>query len=558
MDYLVIGAGPAGLQLAWFLGEAGRDYLVLEAGSTPGTFYRTFPRHRRMISINKPHTGWDDPELNLRMDWNSLLSDDPELLFTRYTDRYFPDADDYVRYLADFAAAHQLRVAYDTKVTRIARDFGHHADGHDGTESAGPDGVDRTEHHDGTDGSSSGFSVTDQNGEVRRARRVVVATGFGRVFVPPIPGVELTEQYATVSVDPDDFVDQRVLIVGKGNSAFETAAHLVERAAVIHVVGPRSINFAWRTHFVGHLRAINNTFLDSYQLKSQNMVLDATIERIERQGAELVVTMRYARRDKTVQLTYDRVITCTGFAMDTSIFDASCRPALAINDRFPALTSQWESVDVPDLYFAGTLTQSRDFKKYSSAFIKGFRYSVRALQRMLDRRYHGVEWPRRELPADPSALADAVLARVNRTSGLWQQYSFLCDVVELDGGDNGRDGSSVRWYEEVPVDHVLDGGLGVGPRFVTVSLEYGPGHDAIDPFDVDVGREWEADPFHPPRYLHPVVRRYDTDVDEVEVLHLPEDVCNVWSDEDEYHQPLTTFLAAALQTDAFEPRPVRA
>lgn len=26
------------------------------------------------------------------MDWNSLLSDDPDLLFTRYTDRYFPYA----------------------------------------------------------------------------------------------------------------------------------------------------------------------------------------------------------------------------------------------------------------------------------------------------------------------------------------------------------------------------------------------------------------------------------------------------------------------------------
>ena len=62
-----------------------------------------------MISINKPHTGWDDPELNLRMDWNSLLSDDPSLRFTRYTDRYFPDADDYVRYLGDYAAKGEPR-----------------------------------------------------------------------------------------------------------------------------------------------------------------------------------------------------------------------------------------------------------------------------------------------------------------------------------------------------------------------------------------------------------------------------------------------------------------
>jgi cation diffusion facilitator CzcD-associated flavoprotein CzcO len=112
VDYLIIGAGPAGLQLGYFLHRAGRDYVILEAGATPGTFYRDFPRHRQMISINKPHTGWDDPELNLRMDWNSLISDDPNLLFTRYTDRYFPHADDYLRYLGDFAAGHGLNVEF--------------------------------------------------------------------------------------------------------------------------------------------------------------------------------------------------------------------------------------------------------------------------------------------------------------------------------------------------------------------------------------------------------------------------------------------------------------
>ncbi|MFD1050992.1 extracellular solute-binding protein, partial [Kibdelosporangium lantanae] len=36
------------------------------------------------------------------MDWNSLLSDNEDLLFTRYTPRYFPAADDMVRYLGDF------------------------------------------------------------------------------------------------------------------------------------------------------------------------------------------------------------------------------------------------------------------------------------------------------------------------------------------------------------------------------------------------------------------------------------------------------------------------
>jgi thioredoxin reductase len=517
VDYAVIGAGPAGLQLGWFLGRAARDYTIFEAGPAPGTFYRTFPRHRRMISINKPHTGWDDPELDLRMDWNSLLSDDPDLRFTRYTDRYFPDAGDYLRYLGDYAEACGLRIEYSTPIARVAR--------------AG-DG-----NGDGDGDGHAGFTLTDRAGREWHARRVVVATGFGRAHLPPITGIEEAEGYGDVSVDRDEFTDQRVLIIGKGNSAFETADHLVERAAVIHVVGPRSINFAWRTHFIGHLRAVNNNFLDTYQLKTQNMVLDATVDNIERRGDELAVTLTYSRRDRTVELVYDRVIACTGFAMDASIFAPGCRPELTIANRFPRLTTAWESVNVPDLYFAGTLTQSRDFKHYTSAFIHGFRYGARALQRILDRRYEGMGWPERRLPAEPGPLADAALARVNRSSALWQQYGFLCDVIALDG-------DTARYCEEVPVDHVLDGGFGAGERFVTVTLEYGAGHDAIDPFDVAAGRDWEADPSHEDRYLHPVVRAYEASAP-ARVLHLPEDVCNDWSGDASHRAPLIDFLAGA-------------
>jgi thioredoxin reductase len=508
VDYLIIGAGPAGLQLGYFLDRAGRDHLILEAGDAPGHFYERYPRHRQMISINKPHTGWDDPELNLRMDWNSLLSDDPDLLFTRYTERYFPQADDYLRYLRDFADRLGLNVRPRTRVVAVAREDG-------------------------------GFAVTDQDGGVHRGRRLIVATGFGAPYLPPVPGIELAEPYTEVSVDPADFTDQRVLIIGKGNSAFETADALTEQAAVIHLVGPSALKFAWRTHFIGHLRAVNNNFLDTYQLKTQNMVLDGDIQRIERDGDGYAMTLSYARRDKVVRLVYDRVIACTGFRLDASIFTDGCRPELTINDRFPALTSQWESVNVPDLFFAGTLTQSRDFKKYTSAFTHGFRYGIRALWHMFEQRYEGVEWPSQGLPAKPADVADAVLARINRTSALWQQYGFLCDLVTV-----AEDGTA-RYYEEMPLDYVHDSAFGRTGRCFTVSLEYGRGHSSIDPFDVEAGRAWEADPSLDDRYLHPVVRYFDRGTLLAE-LRLPEDVCNDWSGEEEFRSPLREFLAPKL------------
>ena len=97
--YVVVGAGPAGLQIGYFLQERGADYLIVERERSAGDFFSRFPRHRRLISLNKVHTLSDDPEIRLRWDWNSLLSDDPSLLFPQYSDDYFPSPDDLRRYL---------------------------------------------------------------------------------------------------------------------------------------------------------------------------------------------------------------------------------------------------------------------------------------------------------------------------------------------------------------------------------------------------------------------------------------------------------------------------
>jgi thioredoxin reductase len=507
-DYLIIGAGPAGLQLAALLERDGHDYVVLEAGSRPGGFFTRYPRHRQLISINKVYTGSTDPEFNLRSDWNSLLTDDPDLLFKNYSRRYFPAADDLVRYLADFARG--LRISYDCPVTRVAR--------------------------------ADGLFTVEAGGRSWTARRVVVATGVSQLHVPPIPGAELAERYDTVSTDPEDFVDQRVLIVGKGNSGFETADALVETAAVIHVAGPHSVTLAWQSHYVGHLRAVNNNFLDTYQLKSQNAVLDGTIEQISRrEDGGYRIRFRYARTVETVrELDYDRIILCTGFRFDASVFDESARPRLVIDDRFPEQTSAFESVDVPGLYFAGTLTQQRDFKKSTNGFIHGFRYGARALHRILRARYEGAPWPSVRLEASPEAVTDAIIARVNVTSALWQQFAVLADVVTITG-------ESASYHEEVPVAYVKDGGLGSDLFALLVTLEYGPDHYQADPFDVRVPRIAENDPgaAHDASYLHPVVRVLRGD-EIVAEHHLAENLENHWDLPAVHRQPLADFVKAVL------------
>jgi hypothetical protein len=329
-----------------------------------------------------------------------------------------------------------------------------------------------------------------------------------------------------------------VLVIGKGNSGFETADNLIETAAVIHVAGPESLRMAWRSHYVGHLRAINNNLLDTYQLKSQNALLDGTVQRIERRDGGYLVTVSFARADEvTRDLPYDRVIVCTGFRFDPSILP---EPELVFDDRFPAQTPEWESTNVPGLYFAGTLMQVRDFKRSTGGFIHGFRYGVRALHRMLERKHHGVEWPHAVLAADPEALMEAVIARVNRTSALWQQFAFLCDLIVVEPG-------RARYYEELPLDYVH---ASPPELYFTITLEYGPDHDLVDPFDVSVGRiaQSDAERAAEGRYLHPVVRchRHGELVAE---HHVTENLENEWTGPG-HRLPLQEFFSDAVAVAA--------
>eukprot|EP00435_Cladocopium_sp_Y103_P009705 s77_g2.t1 len=52
-QYCIIGAGPAGVQLGHFLKHAHRDYVIFERQARPGSFFEHYPRHRKLISLNK-------------------------------------------------------------------------------------------------------------------------------------------------------------------------------------------------------------------------------------------------------------------------------------------------------------------------------------------------------------------------------------------------------------------------------------------------------------------------------------------------------------------------
>ena len=512
-DYIILGAGPAGLQLAYFMQQSGWDYRVLEQSDGPGDFFRAFPRHRQLISINKRHTGFEDPELRLRMDWNSLLSNEAGPLFTSYSSRFFPPADLMVKYLEDFAKVHELKVEYGASIEHVAK--------------------------------RNLFTLRSRAGSVYRCRRLIVATGLFRPNLPEIPGIDLADSYGSASVDPEDYLGQRVLVIGKGNSGFETADNLIESAAVVHVAGPRSVQFAWRTHYVGHLRAVNNNLLDAYQLKSQHAVLDGDVLGIEKRDRQFAVQFSFVRANEVQkELVYDRVVVCTGFRFDDSIFDESCRPDLAVRGRLPAQTSAWESVNVKDLFFAGTLMQQRDYRQSTSAFIHGFRYCARSLQRMLAVRYHGTTWPVQKLVPDPRSMMELVIERINRTSALWQMFGFLGDLLICEPGE-------ASYLEELPVEYVHESRLGRYASYFIVTLEYGPDHALVDPFDVEVSRvaQDDAERAFDAQYLHPVVRHFARGR-LLATHHVAENLENEWNGA-AHREPLEQFFARQLSSADF-------
>lgn len=506
-DYLVLGAGPAGLQLGYYLGQAGHRYAIIEAGDSPGTFFRSMPRHRRLLSINKRYTGYNDPELNLRWDWNSLLTDDYKPSFRDYDEEYLPDADSLVRYLCDFADDRKLDVRCGVRIVRITRN-------------------------------DEGFFAEDEKGEVYKGKWLIVATGLSKLFIPDIPGIDLAEPYDSISIDPNEFCDQRVFIVGKGNSAFETANNLIDTAAVIHVASPHCVAFAWDTHHVGDVRAANNSFLDTYLLKTQNAALEVDIERIRQVGGEFEVDIQYKRaRNSRATYRYDRIILCAGFRFDMDIFCEGCQPELAIEDRFPNQTCNWESTNIENMYFAGNLMQVRDHKKTSSAFIHGFRYNIRALYRILGSRNHERAWPWIEFGSLVDDAVPRIIERLNRSSALWLQFGFIGDViVEPDDQNSGR------YYEDVPVDYVHTEGLCGDRPYYVVTLEYG--RSDFDALRDDRVAHTDVENASDSTNLHPVIRRYRM-AKLVDEQHLVENLEAIWRDEELHVAPLRQYFERA-------------
>lgn len=544
-DYCVVGAGPAGLQLGYFFQKAHRDYIIFEKSNVSGHFFVDYPRHRKLISINKRYTGKTNKEFNLRHDWNSLLSDDESLQFRHYSKEMFPHADRLLDYLRDYQQKLGIRVQFNTEVRNVRQAMTN----------------------------NSHYQLEDQNGNTYECRALVVATGMWKPNIPSMEGIEYAEGYETMSLNADDYEGKTVLILGRGNAAFEVADGIYGVTNLIHMVSRSRVRLSWETHYVGDLRAVNNALLDTYQLKSLDGLLEGRIGEIglKKMGDKFIVAAdedapsddllfqdNFAMREP-----YDKIIRCLGFTFDDSVFHNESIPqhGRGRTKKYPSIGHNYESSNLPGVFFAGTTSHSLDFRKSAGGFIHGFRYTARALSRLLEWRYEKVPWPFQAVPT--TQLMNYLLKRLNEASGPYQMFSVLGDVITF--SDDGR---TVNIHEEFPVQLLDSFPMHTGRtanRTLVVVMEYGPdfsgpGKD-IFRYDRATGEPSEA---HLSNFLHPVLYYYEqlpTREDmkrrgvkqllprPAYIHHLVEDFLTLWDGPKTHISPLRHFLDYITQSD---------
>jgi len=473
---VVIGSGPGGLQVAYWLRRHGLRLAVLSGDPSPGGMFRRWPFFQRLLSWTKPHAlpprGSRAYE---RFDWNSLVADEAHARARQAPlmdgTSEFPARAEMEANLAAFARETELAVRYDCRwESTRARDGG-------------------------------GFIVETSDG-IYEADAVVVAVGVAEPYTPPGNGMDLTHHYAQVR-PPESYAGRRVVILGKQNSGFELANGLLPWACSLALVSPSAAKLSVQTRTLGGVRARYVQPYEDHVLGGGVSLLDAAIDRIERvEGGDGTLAVHLRRTDGggDLRLEAEDVISATGFTAPLRDL-ADLGVVISGRSRLAQLTAWWESTTVPGVWFAGTLGQAaKGLEKHgvpaNSGAVHGARYNARALAERLAETQFGI--PRERPSIDPAGAIDFIVRELAEGPELWHQRAYLTRILTADP-EAGLVDDGVQ-----PLTHFLDT---AGPDAMGLTIE-ADGSGAIYPVvysrrDGQVTEHrLDADP----------LLRYDTDV----------------------------------------------
>jgi thioredoxin reductase len=404
--------------------------------------FRRWPFFQRLLSWTKPYTPFERGTREYeRYDWNSLLPEEREqrALMTTIMDgtSYYPSRPEMERNLATFAERTGLQIRFGCRWTA-------------------------TRH----EGELWVLETTD--GEYR-CQVPIFAVGVAQPWRPQMAGIEGVPHYADTR-PAETYAGKRVFIIGKENSGFELATGFLQWATQIVLASPSPAKLSINTRSLVGVRARYLQPYEDHVLAGGVVVLDASIEKIERAGEGYMVHTRRSDGSGDLAFAVDDVIAATGFT--SPLLDL---PKLGIatvgRNKLPAQTPFWESASTPGVYFGGTIHQaSPGLRKHgipsNSGGVNGHRYNGRILARHVAATHFGIA---PERPIVPKAEVVSYLLREATTAPeLWHQKSYLARVLVRDEKRGIVDEGIL------PLQHFLDAGP---PDAVAATLEENPAGD---------------------------------------------------------------------------------
>jgi bacillithiol disulfide reductase len=302
-DVIIVGAGPSGLSAAIAAKQRGLEYQVLEQGVLVNSIYHFPPQ---MVFFTTPE-----------------LLEIGGLPFVSPYDK--PTRAEALKYYRKVVDTYDLQIAYEETVLSVEREG-------DGTGGAG--GAGEAEHV---------FAVTTRSKRgvrrVRQARHVVMAIGYyDHPVLIGVPGEELPHvrhYYA----EPHPHYRQRVVIVGGGYSAAESALEMFRAGAHVTVVH--------------RAPALKSTIKYWVKPDIENRIKEGSI--VARFGTCVtkitLTTILLDGPNGKEELPADAVYLLTGYRADT---DLLTRAGVTLNERdAPVHDPATFETNVPGLFVAG-------------------------------------------------------------------------------------------------------------------------------------------------------------------------------------------------------------
>eukprot|EP01051_Picozoa_sp_SAG22_P004212 SAG22_NODE_220_length_14862_cov_73.769424_3_plen_864_part_00 len=201
------------------------------------------------------------------------------------------------------------------------------------------------------------------------------------------------------------------------------------------------------------ITAIDGTKITHEATQARVQMIACAVTDITEKTVEPMMAFRN-ETGETFGRPYEMVVRATGWHHNTSIYSKDNSPALQSNGKFARMTHEYESVNVPGLYFAGSLAHGKDRGRGVGGVIKGFRHTATALFHVLEAKYHAEPWPTTtfSMPEQADALLEHAMTRVGEAPDLYNMVYTLVDGIFFDKGDDGK--WSARYCEGMPWEYI--------------------------------------------------------------------------------------------------------